>query len=76
MNHPNPPPPPTWRKPAGMFMILGIIAILAWIIGSQSDVIGGWPIWLQAIVYLILGTIWIVPLRPLLLWMETGKWRE
>ncbi len=57
-------------------MILGIIAILAWIIGSQSDVIGGWPIWLQAIVYLILGTIWIAPLRPLLLWMETGKWRE
>jgi len=24
----------------------------------------------------VLGTIWIAPLRPLLIWMETGKWRE
>lgn len=76
MNHPNPPPPPTWRKPAGMLLILGLIALLAAIVVSQSDRIGGLPIWIQAIVYLILGTIWIAPLRPLLIWMETGKWRE
>jgi hypothetical protein len=56
MSHPNPPPKPTWRKPAGMFMILGIIAVLAWIVGQPiCDVIGGWPVWMQAIVYLILG---------------------
>ncbi|MEW6575643.1 DUF2842 domain-containing protein [Sphingorhabdus buctiana] len=76
MNHPNPPPPPTWRKPAGMFLILLMIAVLAAIVASQADTIGGWPIWLQAIAYLFLGTIWIAPLRPLLIWMETGKWRE
>lgn len=76
MNHPNPPPPPSWRKPVGMFAILALIALLALVVVSQSDVIGGLPIWGQAIVYLFLGTIWIAPLRPLMIWMETGKWRE
>jgi hypothetical protein len=76
MNHFNPPPPPSWRKPAGMFMILGMIALLSLIVASQADRIASLPIWLQAIVYLIIGTIWIAPLRPLLIWMETGKWRE
>lgn len=76
MNHPNPPPPPSWRKPAGMFMILGLIALLAAIVVGQSETIGRWPTGVQAVVYLVLGTIWIVPLRPLLIWMETGKWRE
>ncbi len=76
MNHPNPPPPPSWRKPAGMFAILALIALLALVVVSQSDTIGGWPIWVQAIIYLILGTIWIAPLKPLMIWMETGKWRE
>jgi hypothetical protein len=76
MNHPNPPPPPSWRKPAGIFAMLGLIALLAAFVVSQSDVIGRWPIWVQAIVYLFLGTIWIAPLRPLMIWMETGKWRE
>ncbi|MBK6706362.1 MAG: DUF2842 domain-containing protein [Sphingomonadales bacterium] len=76
MNHSKPPPSPTWRKPAGMFIILTMIAVLAGIVASQSHLIGRLPIWVQAIVYLILGTVWIAPLRPLLIWMETGKWRE
>jgi len=76
MNHPNPPPPPSWRKPAGMFAILALIALLAVVVVSQSDVISGLAIWVQAVIYLFLGIIWIAPLRPLLIWMETGKWRE
>ena len=24
----------------------------------------------------VAGIVWIAPLRPILLWMETGKWRE
>jgi len=59
-----------------MFAILALIFLLALIVVSQSEIIGGWPIWVQAIVYLFLGTIWIAPLRPLMIWMETGKWRE
>ncbi|HZG47223.1 MAG TPA: DUF2842 domain-containing protein, partial [Allosphingosinicella sp.] len=32
-----------------------------------------WP--LQAIFYLAAGTVWILPLKPLLQWMETGRFR-
>ncbi|GEM70397.1 hypothetical protein SAQ01S_01630 [Sphingomonas aquatilis NBRC 16722] len=66
---------PTWRKPAGMLIILSLIAI--WCVGivSLSAVVGTWPWWLQALFYLVAGIVWILPLKPLLLWMETGRWR-
>jgi hypothetical protein len=66
---------PTWRKPAGMLAILLIILVWAVIVVSISDYIGAQHIAVQSIVYLIAGTIWIVPMRPLLIWMETGSFR-
>ena len=50
---------PTWRKPAGMLIILSLIAI--WCVGIVS--------------LSVAGIVWILPLKPLLLWMETGRWR-
>lgn len=72
----NPPPEPSWRKPAGMALILLLIALWAGLVLAASPLIGTWPIAVQSGVYLIAGIVWIFPLRPLLLWMETGKWRE
>lgn len=69
------PPPPTWRKPFGIFVILGLIAVLAFFIGSFSEMVGRLPGWAQIPVYVIAGIIWIAPLKPLLQWMETGRWR-
>ncbi len=66
---------PSWRKPAGMFMILGLITFWAFLIGSLSAYIGRLPGWAQIPVYLVSGIVWIAPLKPLLLWMETGRWR-
>ncbi len=66
---------PTWRKPAGMIAILLIILIWAIIIVSASDYIGALPILVQSVIYLIAGIIWIAPMRPLLIWMETGSFR-
>ncbi|HKR17324.1 DUF2842 domain-containing protein [Rhizorhapis sp.] len=67
---------PSWRKPVGMFLILGIIAVWAFIIASLSQQIGALPGWVQLIIYAVAGIVWILPLKPLLAWMETGKWRE
>jgi predicted membrane channel-forming protein YqfA (hemolysin III family) len=67
---------PSWRKPAGMFMILGLIVLLAFIVGSFSHSIARLPAWAQIPVYIIAGIIWIMPLKPLLSWMETGRWRR
>lgn len=69
------PPPPSWRKPAGIFIILGLIALWAFIIGSLAPWISRLPAWAQIPVYLVSGIVWIMPLKPLLQWMETGRWR-
>jgi hypothetical protein len=66
---------PTWRKPAGMLAILLIIFIWTTIIVSASDFIGTQNIAIQSIIYLIAGIIWIAPMRPLMIWMETGSFR-
>lgn len=69
---------PSWRKPVGMFVIL--LLILAWggMVGSLSGLIGALPVIAQVPVYIVLGVawIWLLPLRRLLAWMETGRWRR
>lgn len=66
---------PSWRKPAGTFALLAYMLIWAVLIASLSGFVGGWPVLVQAVFYLIAGIIWIVPLKPMLRWMETGKFR-
>lgn len=69
------PPPPSWRKPFGMLLILGLIALWAFLIGSFSQELATLPGWTQIPIYIVTGIIWIAPLKPLLQWMETGRWR-
>ena len=45
------------------------------LVASLSHTIGEWAWPLQLAFYLGTGIVWITPLKPLLLWMETGKWR-
>jgi hypothetical protein len=66
---------PTWRKPAGMLAILLIIFIWSGIVVSASDFIGTLHIAVQSVIYLVAGIIWIAPMRPLMIWMETGSFR-
>lgn len=68
-------PQPSWRKPAGMIAILAIIAFWAILIASNADLIGRLHWTLQAVFYTVAGIIWIFPIRPLLTWMETGRFR-
>jgi hypothetical protein len=66
---------PTWRKPAGMLAILLYIMLWAGAVVSQADRIARLPWPLQALVYAVAGIVWIAPLKPLLRWMELGRWR-
>ena len=66
---------PTWRKPAGMGLILLLSTIWAILVASLAGVIGDMPWPVQALFYVIAGIAWILPLKPLLRWMETGRWR-
>jgi len=66
---------PSWRKPFGIFLILLIISVWAVIVASASPWIGRLHMLVQAVIYVIAGIVWILPLKPLLAWMETGRWR-
>jgi hypothetical protein len=66
---------PTWRKPMGMFIILALILVWVVLIASFSATIGTWHWAVQLLVYVVAGIVWILPLKPLLRWMETGAWR-
>jgi predicted membrane channel-forming protein YqfA (hemolysin III family) len=67
---------PSWRKPAGIFAIIGLIALWAVLVASLSTQVGEWPVLAQALFYLVAGIAWILPLKPLLRWMETGKFKD
>lgn len=67
---------PSWRKPAGMLAILALIAAVAVVVGSFSAEIAKLPGAAQGLVYLVCGVAWIAPLKPLLSWMETGRFRR
>lgn len=66
---------PSWRKPAGIAAILLLILVWAALVASFAGVVGSWPALVQALFYLIVGIAWIAPLRPLLRWSQTGRWR-
>ena len=65
---------PTLRIPLGILALLVGLAVYALTIMAASPWIGGLPVLVQAVVYLILGIIWLLPLRRFLIWMETGRW--
>jgi hypothetical protein len=66
---------PTWRIPFGILALLGGLAAYVLAVVWASRWIERLPVLLQALVYLALGVIWLLPLRRFLIWMETGHWR-
>jgi hypothetical protein len=63
---------PSFRKPFGVIAIIAWIMLWSFIVLSVSDSVSSWPVLLQAPFYLIAGIGWIVPLKPVLRWMEAG----
>lgn len=66
---------PTWRIPVGIIgLFIGLMIYAIVIARYAPDLIGHWPGLAQTLVYLVLGLIWLLPLKRFLIWMETGKW--
>ena len=66
---------PSWRIPVGVIALMVSLlvygeAIARWL----SPLMAGWPVLGQLPVYVVLGLIWLLPLRRYLIWMETGRW--
>jgi hypothetical protein len=67
---------PSWRLPVGILALVAALlvygaAVARWI----GPLIGGWPALAQMPVYIVLGVIWLLPLKRFMIWMETGRWR-
>ena len=69
------PPAPSARKLAGIGVILLLIVFWAGFVATLAPIVGRWPILVQAPYYLIMGTVWIIPLKPLIRWSQSGHFR-
>lgn len=67
---------PTARIPLGILALLAALSVYALVVARYvPDLIGAWPTLVQAAVYLVLGIVWLLPLKRFLVWMETGSFR-
>ena len=69
------PVKPSWRKPAGVAAILLLIAAWAFLAVTGAEMLGDMPWPVFALYFTVMGIAWILPLKPLLRWMELGRFR-
>lgn len=66
---------PTWRIPFGIVTLFVLLMLYGVTIARYApSLIGGWSGGAQTVVYVVLGLVWLLPLRRFLIWMETGRW--
>ncbi|HEY6965793.1 MAG TPA: DUF2842 domain-containing protein [Erythrobacter sp.] len=66
---------PTWRIPFGIVSLFVLLMIYGVVIARYAPgIIGSWHGGAQTVVYVVLGLVWLLPLRRFLIWMETGRW--
>ena len=65
---------PTMRIPLGILGLVAALILYALAVAWASQWIGLLPVLVQTPIYLVLGTVWLLPLRRFLIWMETGRW--
>ena len=61
----------------GVLVCTFVVGIALWaaFVASLAPVVGRWPVLIQAPFYLMMGIAWIIPLKPLIRWSETGSFR-
>lgn len=66
---------PTLRIPLGMLgLVLALLLYGGLIAQFIAPLMAEWNGLAQAPVYIVLGVIWLLPLKRFLVWMETGRW--
>ena len=66
---------PTWRIPAGVLALVAALGVYSLLIAVYlAPLIADWHALAQLPVYIVLGVVWLLPLRRFLIWMETGRW--
>ena len=68
---------PSWRKPAGMLLILLLIGLWSVLVVMLVEALG-LPLWASAVAFVAGGVawLWLLPMKRLLRWMELGHFRD
>lgn len=67
---------PTIRIPLGVLGLFIALMVYGGLVARYiSPLIADWHALAQTPVYILLGVVWLLPLRRFLIWMETGRWR-
>jgi hypothetical protein len=67
---------PSLRRPLG---ILGLILFLFFYVilaVALFEPVASLHVLVQLPVWLFLGLAWVIPMRPVMIWIETGTWRK
>lgn len=66
---------PTLRIPLGVLALFVALMVYGLLVARFiAPWIEGWPALAQTPVYVLLGVVWLLPLKQFLVWMETGRW--
>jgi hypothetical protein len=66
---------PSLRRPLGILAVLvGILAYALFVVWLFEPVASLHPL-IQFPIWALLGIAWVFPLKPVMIWIETGKWR-
>jgi hypothetical protein len=68
-------PSPSARSLVGIAAIVLLIVLWAAFVASLAPIVSRWPILVQAPFYLTVGMFWIIPLKPLVRWIVSGRFR-
>ncbi|MBN8485408.1 MAG: DUF2842 domain-containing protein [Sphingomonadales bacterium] len=67
---------PTIRIPLGVLGLFIALMVYGGLVARYiAPLIADWHALAQTPVYILLGVVWLLPLRRFLIWMETGKLR-
>jgi hypothetical protein len=61
------------RKFLGAVAMLAFVIVYALVAMTQARPTQEAPVLLQTLIYAVLGLAWILPLMPLIRWMEWGR---
>ena len=61
------------RKPVAVLVLLAFMALWIWGAGTVGSRLTEMPNWAQLIFYVVASFGWILPLRPLLKWMNANQ---
>lgn len=61
------------RKPVAILLMLAFMALWVWGAATIGSRLTGAPSWLQLVFYVVAGIGWVLPLRPLFLWMNANQ---